>query len=181
MPGGRIPPASVIDAVQSALSRKYGAGSWVSASIDPDLYLNLDLVAKANLDPADVRRVAARAVAAMPHLFRVYTREQLLTSQFLHDEIGQRVMNGYNERRGADVELLPDPYWIVYGATGTTHSTPFGYDAHVPVIFLGAGIRPGRYDAATAVNDIAPTLATILDVEIPSGSIGRVLDEMFER
>jgi hypothetical protein len=30
------------------------------------------------------------------------------------------------------------------------------------------------------VNDIAPTLATILDVEIPSGSIGRVLAEMFE-
>jgi hypothetical protein len=30
------------------------------------------------------------------------------------------------------------------------------------------------------VNDIAPTLATILDVEIPSGSIERVLAEMFE-
>jgi hypothetical protein len=30
------------------------------------------------------------------------------------------------------------------------------------------------------VNDIAPTLATILDVEIPSGSIGRVPAEMFE-
>jgi hypothetical protein len=28
------------------------------------------------------------------------------------------------------------------------------------------------------VNDIAPTLATMLDVETPSGSIGRVLDEM---
>jgi hypothetical protein len=180
MPGGRIPPSSVIDAVQSALSKRYGAGSWVSASIDLDLYLNLDLVAKANLDPADVRREAARAVAAIPHIFRVYTRDQLLTNQFLHDEIGQRVMNSYYERRGADIELIPDPYWILSGATGTTHGTPFGYDAHVPVIFLGTGIRPGRYDASIAVNDIAPTLATILDVETPSGSVGRVLAEMFE-
>jgi hypothetical protein len=28
------------------------------------------------------------------------------------------------------------------------------------------------------VNDIAPTLATLLDVETPSGSVGRVLDEI---
>jgi hypothetical protein len=30
------------------------------------------------------------------------------------------------------------------------------------------------------VNDIAPTLAAILDIEAPAGSIGRVLSEMFE-
>jgi arylsulfatase A-like enzyme len=49
----------------------------------------------------------------------------------------------------------------------------------VPIIFLGSGIKPGRYDRAVAVNDIAPTLATMLDVQTPSGSAGRVLDEMF--
>jgi hypothetical protein len=30
------------------------------------------------------------------------------------------------------------------------------------------------------VNDIAPTLAAILEVETPSGSTGRVLSEMFK-
>jgi hypothetical protein len=29
------------------------------------------------------------------------------------------------------------------------------------------------------VNDIAPTLATILEVETPSGSVGRVLNEIW--
>jgi hypothetical protein len=28
------------------------------------------------------------------------------------------------------------------------------------------------------VNDIASTLATLLDIETPSGAVGRVLDEM---
>jgi arylsulfatase A-like enzyme len=50
--------------------------------------------------------------------------------------------------------------------------------AHVPVVFLGAQVRPGKYNGNVAVNDIAPTLATILEIETPSGSIGRVLDEM---
>jgi len=180
MPGGRIPPNDVVNAVERALQAKFGAGNWISASVDLDLYLNQDLIAKSGADPAAVRREAAHALAALPHIFRVYTREQILNGQLLHDDTGRDVMNGYNERRGADVEFLPDPYWIVSGPTGTTHGTTFGYDTHVPVIFLGAGIRAGRYDGTIAVNDIAPTLATILDVEIPSGSVGRVLSEMFE-
>jgi arylsulfatase A-like enzyme len=43
---------------------------------------------------------------------------------------------------------------------------------------MGAGIKPGRYHKAVAVNDIAPTLATMLEIEIPSGAYGRVLEEM---
>ena len=46
------------------------------------------------------------------------------------------------------------------------------------MIFMGGGIKPGKYNSRAAPNDIAPTLATMLEVEIPSGSSGRVLDEM---
>jgi hypothetical protein len=51
----------------------------------------------------------------------------------------------------------------------------------VPVLFLGPQVRAGRYHANVMVNDIAPTLATMLDVETPSGSVGRVLDEMLAK
>jgi hypothetical protein len=44
---------------------------------------------------------------------------------------------------------------------------------------MGPWIKAGRYHNTIAVNDIAPTLATILDIEIPGGSVGRVLSEMF--
>ena len=82
------------------------------------------------------------------------------------------VVNGYNLRRGPDVELMPDPYWMVRTPPGLTHASPFSYDLHVPVIFMGTGIRPGRYDTPITVNDIAPTLATICwNVETPSGSL----------
>jgi hypothetical protein len=50
----------------------------------------------------------------------------------------------------------------------------------VPILFLGGAVRAGRYNRNVMVNDIAPTLATILDVETPSGSVGRVLDEMLK-
>ena len=142
MPGGRFPGNAARDAAQAALVKKYGEGNWIAGSWDLELFLNLDLVAQKNLEPAEVRREAARAVFAMPHVFRVYTRDQLLKGEVLGDDLSRRVMNGFNERRGADIEFIPDPYWIFANGAGTTHGTPFGYDSHVPVIFMGAGIRP---------------------------------------
>jgi hypothetical protein len=69
----------------------------------------------------------------------------------------------------------------MFTATGTTHGSPYGYDTHVPVIFLGSSrIRAGSYTETIGVEDIAPTLATLLAIEPPSGNMGRVLTEMLK-
>jgi arylsulfatase A-like enzyme len=88
------------------------------------------------------------------------------------------VANGFFAQRSPDLEVLLDPYWVA-GNTPASHSTPFGYDTHVPLVFLGASIRPGRYDRPVTINDVAPTLATLLAVETPAGSVGRTLAEIF--
>src|SRR4051794_30383064 len=179
MPGGRMPGNSIRDAVQAALVAKYGEGQWILGSWDLSLFLNLDLIANKNLDAAEVRRAAANAAMKFPHIFRVYTRDQVQSGALPRDQISQRVSNGFNQRRSSDIQFIPDPYWIVANSVAT-HGSPFGYDAHVPVIFMGAGIRPGDYHVSVAVNDIAPTVATILSVETPSGSVGRVLTELWQ-
>ena len=178
MPGGRIDPKVLPAAVQESLVRKYGEGEWVAGAWGLAIYLNQGLVARKNLDLGEVERTAAAAVQALPHVFRVYTMQQMMQGGGLADSITVKVANGFHLRRGPDVELIPDPYWMVGTGTGTGHETPYSYDTHVPVIFMGAGIRPGRYNMSILVNDIAPTLATMLDIETPSGSIGRVLTEI---
>jgi predicted AlkP superfamily pyrophosphatase or phosphodiesterase len=178
MPGGREPAGIVEDTVQAALTKKYGEGKWISISGEYAVYLNLDLIREKNLDRAEVNRAAAEAALAIPHVFRAYTREQLMNGAVQDDLAGRRLRNGFNVQRGADVFVVLDPYWM-FSAHGTTHGTVFGYDTHVPVIFMGMGIKAGRFDETIAPNDIAPTLATLLGVETPSGSSGRVLEEMF--
>jgi hypothetical protein len=42
---------------------------------------------------------------------------------------------------------------------------------------MGPPIKPGEYSDHVALNDLAPTLATIVKVEIPAASVGRVLTE----
>jgi membrane-anchored protein YejM (alkaline phosphatase superfamily) len=90
--------------------------------------------------------------------------------------IDRRVAAGFHRDRGSDLFVVSEPYWL-FEAQGTSHGTPYNYDSHVPVIFMGPGMKAGRYAARAAVNDIASTLATLLDVETPSGSSGRVLIE----
>jgi hypothetical protein len=80
--------------------------------------------------------------------------------------------------RSGDIVLVPKPGWIFVGDAapdGTTHGTPHPYDVHVPVLFYGAGIRPGQYDDDAAPIDIAPTLARITGVALPTAT-GRVLE-----
>ncbi|HWD00218.1 MAG TPA: alkaline phosphatase family protein [Candidatus Sulfopaludibacter sp.] len=179
MPGGRLVKGLVTETVLKALRAKYGNFDWISDSEEHSMYLNQTQIAAQNLDRAEVARVAAQALATVPHVSRVFTREQLMTGAVLPDPSGRMVMNGYYAPRGADVEFLLDPYWL-NTTSHASHGTTFDYDTHVPIIFLGQGIRAGRYDQSVVVNDIAPTLANILHVETPSGSVGRVLAEMFE-
>ena len=115
----------------------------------------------------------------MPHIYRVYTRSQLSSGRVLTDLVDRRVAAGFHHERGSDLFIVSEPYWL-FEARGTSHGTPYNYDSHVPVILMGPGIKPGRYLNRAAVNDIAPTLATLLEVETPSGASGRVLTEALE-
>lgn len=177
MPGGRILDGDVDRAIESALVERYGPGAWIERPSEHSIYFNRALIREKKLSPAEVEHTAAEAARSVPRVFRVYTREDLSHGYQMADPVGRRVVNGFNAARSADLLILYEPYWLL-GAHGTSHGTAFGYDAHVPVIFMGRGIKPGVYRRSIAPNDIAPTLAALLDVETPSGSVGRVLEEI---
>jgi hypothetical protein len=179
MPGGRMSSADLFDPIKSALEAKFGKGEWILYTAGTSPYLNLDLIRSKGLDEVEVRRVAARAAAAVPHVARVYTRDQLLNGEVQHDPVSNRVARSFNSERSGDLEILLEPYWI-RTAEGTTHGTPYSYDTHIPLIFLGPWVRPGRYPENVTLNDLAPTLATILQIQMPSGSVGRVLGEIIQ-
>ncbi len=60
-------------------------------------------------------------------------------------------------------------------ASGTTHGVPYLHDRHVPLLFYGAGIAPGRSDGSARTVDLAPTLAELLGVPVPAGLDGQAL------
>lgn len=179
MPGGRL-GKTLSQALDKALTDKYGAGHWVLASLEEFVYLDRAFIESKKLKLADVQETAAKALLAVPHVDRVFTSEDLRHGRYNPDPIALRVAKGFNERRGGDLYLVFESYWLAGSNTsGTSHGMPFNYDSHVPLIFMGPGVKPGRYHSLVAVYNIAPTLATMLEIELPSGAFGRVLDEFF--
>ena len=179
MPGGRL-GKTLSQALDKGLIDKYGAGHWVLASFEEFIYLDRAFIESRKLKLEDVQETAAKALLAVPHVDRVFTGEDLRHGRYNQDPIALRVAKGYNERRGGDLYLVFESYWLAGSNTsGTSHGMPFNYDTHVPLIFMGQGVKPGRYHSQVAVYNIAPTLASMLEIEPPSGAFGRVLDEMF--
>ena len=177
MPGGRYSNTVLFDTMQEALTARFGAGKWVQATAGTSPYFDRKLVAEKGLAMGEVERVAAQSIEYLPHVARVFTRTQLLFGQVPGDTVSQRVARSFNPRRSGDLEILLDPYWI-RGASQTTHGTPYSYDSHIPLIFMGPGIQAGSYVGSVVLNDLAPSLATLLAIETPSGSQGRALREM---
>ncbi|MCC7155394.1 MAG: alkaline phosphatase family protein [Bryobacterales bacterium] len=178
MPGGRMTEQSVLNAVQEELSEKYGPGKWVLGKSGPSPYLDHNLIKEKKLSLEEVQRTAAQTVLDLPNIARVFTREDLRKGLALNDQIGRRVQNGFFYDRATDLVIVPRPYFL-FEKSGTSHGTPYNYDSHVPVLFMGPGIKAGSYNERIAVNDIAATLATYLEIEVPSGCSGRALDEIY--
>ncbi|HET6349121.1 MAG TPA: alkaline phosphatase family protein [Candidatus Krumholzibacteria bacterium] len=57
----------------------------------------------------------------------------------------------------------------------STHGSPYDYDRHVPLVFMGAGVPHGASSAAARTIDVAPTLAALADVRAPEDVDGVVL------
>jgi predicted AlkP superfamily pyrophosphatase or phosphodiesterase len=179
MPGGRLFDVGVLNTMTNALTKRYGAGKWFLPSPAAMPYLNLETVQAKKLDLAEVERVAADAALTEPHIARAYTSHDLESGRVQQDPLGRAISLGYYGSRSGSLFLLPEPYYL-FDATGTSHGTPYGYDTHVPVIFMGPQVKAGTYSEPIAVNDIATTLSAMLGLEPPSGSIGHVLGMMMK-
>jgi hypothetical protein len=171
------------DIVRSALFKKFGAPDLVLGSVDSAVYLDHKALQERKIDVGAAYGTAVEALLAVPqaHVVRVFTRNQL-EQGVAGDPIAASVMNGFHPARSGDIVAIFEPYWmqVQKAPTITTHFTPYNYDTHVPAIFFGAGVGPGWFRQNIQVDDIAPTLAALMDVEIPAGAFGRVLTELLD-
>jgi phosphopentomutase len=119
----------------------------------------------------------ARLVMEFPGVFRVYTRHEFLQHQAMQSTIDEYLARSFFAARSGDVYIVMRPYSVNAGS-GTSHGTPYDYDSHVPLIFYGWRIKPGTYLQRTGISDVAPTLAEMLNLETPSGSVGHILEQI---
>jgi predicted AlkP superfamily pyrophosphatase or phosphodiesterase len=113
-----------------------------------------------------------------PIVVRTYTREELAGGQFPMDEFGSILAHSYTTNGGWYVMVVMAGFQMESLSTSkTTHFSPWSYDRHVPLAFYGAPFTPGTYHGRVGPVDIAATLASLLGVNQPSASVGRILTQ----
>ena len=174
LPGTRIHSDTLLQPIRERLRERFGDGEWILSDQGGVLYLNDALIAKKGLSKLNVEETAAAVAGSLPGVARVYTRHQFAQHLAMGSTIDEYMARGFFAERSGDVYILMDPY-AIYAGAGTNHGTPYDYDSHVPLIFYGWKVKPGFYASRTGISDVAPTLAFILKVETPSGSVGHIL------
>jgi predicted AlkP superfamily pyrophosphatase or phosphodiesterase len=179
--GGRISLRAVPAEVEKALTSRYGQGEWVKQFVNGNIYLDEGLLESKKIDAKTAESVACEAVEKIQGMAACYKRSDIIIGQLPHNRITDAVVRGFHPARSGNLIVVPEPYWFFGELMGTTHGTPYAYDTHVPVIFLGPGFVRGEYMTESSPADIAPTLARVLDLTPPSTYVGRVLTEALER
>lgn len=197
----------VYSRVNDALNERYSRGQQVQYLMPrPDLpYIVLDRRAfeKAGVDektaedavaallPEAVASLAPQAEGPLPvqhrlppapHTNYVYTRLELANGQLPPSEWGRLLAHSYAEHGNWFVMMVLEGYQLEGASSfaGTTHFSPWSYDRHVPLAFYGAPFMPGEYHVRVAPVDLAATLASLVGVNQPSASVGRVLTEALQ-
>jgi len=184
--GRRLDGAAERAALESALSERFGdppprAGErrprWIRTVIRPSLWLDQPRIAAARLDAEAVARFTAESLAGMEGIEHAATPAQLAALPADADPDLAALARDVHPQRSGDVLFLLEPNLILGEDVAATHGTQHAADRRVPVLFYGAGIRPGTYPGPAAPLDIAPTLASLLGLKGLVGVDGHVLEQ----
>src|SRR5208282_974326 len=173
---GMAQPAAIRGAAEKALTQAFGPGPWIEDEDETYLFLNRDTLKKRNVPESKAEEIAAEAAAWQADVAAAFTRTQFLTGSLPDSPLARKAANSFNSKRSGDVFLVFMPYAVPSStATGTTHGTPWNYDAQVPLILWGSAFKPGFYPNACQPVDLAATLAALLRLTQPSGAQGTPL------
>jgi len=132
--------------------------------------------------PEGSRKYAESRLDPDPTAVFVRSRVDLAAGKVPNTEFGRRIAHSYTDHGGWYVMVIPAGYQMEYlNGIQTTHYSPWSYDRHVPLGFFGTAFVTGIYREQVAPVDLAPTFTSLLGVNAPSASVGRVLTEAIRK
>jgi predicted AlkP superfamily pyrophosphatase or phosphodiesterase len=172
--------------IEKALEPLNYAKPVVARMAGNEVYFSEGVYGRLKADPAAMK-VVLDAILTMPGVAAVYRAEELGNGTTPIAQTRKAAVLSYFAGRSGDLYVLQKPYWLMDSSpegskrvTGTGHGTPYNYDEHVPVFFMGFGIQAGEYFEPVTPADIAPTLAVLTGVTLATRD-GRVLAEALRK
>lgn len=179
IPGGYFDPKKAMVLLGSYLNATFGTGAWISAYHEKQIFLNRKLIEDSNLKLEDVQQRVADFMLEFSGVANSTTSHTLQTANFANG-IMVKFQNSYNQRRSGDVIINLEPGWVERNGSISSGNSAYDYDTHVPLIWYGWKIKRKSILSPVNMNDIAPTLSTLLGTTWPNGAMGTPIKEIVE-
>ena len=161
------------------LRKKYGNYPLIVTEENMQLYYDHHLIDSLHLNRDEVSQTVIDYLSAQPGIARVVDITKVRTTT-INEKMRTAIENGYYPSRCGDVQYVMKPGYFTGGATGTTHGSVFPYDTHIPLVWYGWNVKPGRTARETYMTDVAATIAAMLRIQMPSGCVGKAITEIIE-
>lgn len=144
----------------------------VKTVMNYQVFFNREVIKNQHLDFAKIKQTVVDFLKEDSCVLYACDMEKTMTES-IPEEVKYRIINGYNRERSGDVQIVLKPNFYTHGMKGTDHGAWNLYDTHIPLVFMGWGIKHGATTKRTFMTDIAPTIGALIHVQAPNGCVGK--------
>ncbi len=163
--------------IEKKIEEKFRVKHAIASTANYHIYLNDGAIDSARASKKEIKKFVVDLMNKDPNLLIAFDIDDI-NNVALPQRVKEMFIKGYNTKRGGDILFIAKPGDFYGGNTGTTHGTWYPYDAHIPLVWFGWNVKPGSSNREVYMTDIAPTIAALLHIQMPGGSIGQVIEEI---
>lgn len=177
IPAGIFNENDIAKELNAAIEQDFGFKKVIRTVMNYQVYLNDDSIAVKDMDA--VKKLVIKTLKQKSYIVNAFSTEDI-EAVTMSEPQKQMTINGYNPKRSGDIQFSLKPGYFDGGKKGTTHGLWNPYDAHIPLVWFGWKVKPGKSNRQVFMTDISPTIAAMLHIQMPNGNVGKVIEEVFK-
>jgi predicted AlkP superfamily pyrophosphatase or phosphodiesterase len=168
---------AITDTLNKILESNFNQKDLIRQEIGDQVLFDLQKINSLQLDYTKIKKITTSYLERQPGILYAVDIDQIDKAP-IPEPLKTMIINGYNIKRTSPIRVILNPDWS-WGATyaqGAGHGSIHPYDTHIPLVFMGWGIRHGVSRATVHITDIAPTISDLLHIQMPNGNVGQVIE-----
>lgn len=176
LPAREFKPEHGFTLMESYLDIVFERDNWIKAYVKRQLYLDHGMIDQKGYDLNKVQETVSTFMvkkAGITYALKSSTLREGGFSEGIHNKF----QNSYHPKRSGDILLGLEPGSIENnGGSGSSYN----YDGHIPLIWYGKGISPGKIRRTIDLRDVAPTMSLMMGIPFPEAANGKPILELMK-
>jgi arylsulfatase A-like enzyme len=168
------------DKAELATKKQFGLKRLVKATANYQLYLDRAAIDSAGADFGAVKSFYVQELNKDEDVLMAFDNAHINDAN-LPQEYREMFQKGFNYKLAGDIQVVYNSgNFFTSSLVGATHGTMYAYDSHIPLLWMGWGVKQGTSHRTVYMSDIAATVAALLKIQVPSGNVGSVIGELIK-